>query len=250
MIKRSLLILMTALLILVSALPALAAHDDRDPVLMDRADLLTPEEEVLVTDSILHFVAEKNCHMLIITDTIFYDSNYDLSAELHQLRSRDLIILTVTYWEGAYFYDLFTYEAADKGLTDAEVNAILDLKDVYNNLKNGKICDGLLAFVWETDSYLSPVIDPPEGFYITQREILISLGIAFAIALLSCGIVVARYKMKLKPTNYPLEQYTDLRLTECKDHCVGSAVTKRRISSSSSSSGASGGRSGGHRGGR
>ncbi|MBR4873471.1 MAG: TPM domain-containing protein [Clostridia bacterium] len=249
MMKRSLLILMTALLILVLALPALAAHDDRDPVLMDRADLLTPEEETRITDKILHFVTEKNCHILIITDTIFYDSNYDLAAELNSLYSRDLIILTVTYAGGAYFYDLFTYEAADDDLTNAEVNAILDAEGVYGNLKSGRVCDGLLCFVDETAQYMFPVIDRPEGFYLTREKVVISLGIAFAIALIACGIVVARYKMKLKPTNYPLEHYTDLRLTECKDHFVGSAVTKRRISSSSSS-GASGGRSGGHRGGR
>lgn len=249
MIKRSLLILMAALLLFACALPVWAAHDDRDPVLMDRADLLTPEEEVTVTNSILHFIEEKNCHMLIITDTIFYDSNYDLFAGLNRLHSRDRIILTVTYAGGAYYYDLFTYGAANSDLTDREVNTILDAKGVYGNLKSGKICDGLLAFVDETSLYLSPVIDRPEGFYQTREKVLISLGIALAIALIACGIVVARYKMKLKPTNYPLEHYTDLRLTECKDHFVGSAVTKRRISSSSSS-GASGGRSGGHRGGR
>lgn len=249
MMKKVILLLAVLLLILGAAPSAFAETHPGDPVLMDRADLLTDEEETLVESSILHFIEEKNCHLLVFTDTIFYDSNYDLSPILNRLQSRDLIVLTVTHTGGLYYYDLFTYEEADRALSTWEVNAILDAEGVFGNLKGGRICDGLLAFVEETSLHLDPVVDPPEGFYLTRDTVLIALGVSLAVALLCCGIVVARYKLKLKPTNYPLEHYTTLNLTEKTDVFLGSAVTKRRISSSSGG-GSSGGRSGGHRGGR
>lgn len=247
--KKSFLFLWIAILILCATLPAFAEHYAYDAVLMDRANLLTPDEEATVQSSIFRFIEEKNCHLLVITDTIFYDSNYDLSSILNRLQSRDLIVLTVTYTGTAYYYDLFTYEGADRGLSDWEVDAILDAPDVYSNLKGGNICDGLLSFVEETSSYLDPIVDRPEGFYLTSQKVLVFLGISLAVALICCGIVVARYKMKLKPTNYPLDKFAKLELTEQSDIFTGSFVTKRRVSSSSSG-GRSGGRSGGHRGGR
>lgn len=246
--KKLLSFLAVLLLLAALAAPASAATYADDPILMDRADLLSPEEEADVSESISRFIREKNCHLLVITDTVFYSSNADLSSVLNRLQSRDLIILTVTDVSGSYFYDLFTYEGADSGLSDLEVDAILDADGVYSNLKSGKICDGLVAFVSETGKHLDPIVDRPEGWYTTPDKVLTACVIALIGAVVCCIIVVARYKMKIKPTNYPLDRYAKLSLTEEKDIFTGSFVTKHRVSSSSSGGG--GGRSGGHRGGR
>ena len=244
---KKLLSLLAVLLLLVAlAAPASAATYADDPILMDRAGLLSPEEKATVSESISRFIQEKNCHLLVITDTVFYSSNADLSSLLSRLQSRDLIILTVTYAAGSYFYDLFTYEGANKGLSDLEVDAILDADGVYTNLKGGRIAEGLVAFVSETEKHLDPIVDRPAGWYTTPEKVLTSCFMALIGAVVCCIIVVARYKMKIKPTNYPLDRFAKLNLTEEKDIFTGSFVTKHRVSSSSSG----GGRSGGHRGGR
>ena len=246
--KKLLSLLAVLLLLAALAAPASAATYADDPILMDRADLLSPEEEAAVSESISRFIREKNCHLLVITDTVFYSSNADLSSVLKRLQSRDLIILTVTDVSGSYFYDLFTYEGADRGLSDWEVDAILDADGVYSNLKSGRIAEGLVAFVSETEKHLDPIVDRPEGWYTTPDKVLTACVIALIGAIVCCVIVVARYKMKIKPTNYPLDRFAKLSLTEEKDIFTGSFVTKHRVSSSSSGGG--GGRSGGHRGGR
>ena len=57
------------------------------------------------------------------------------------------------------------------------------------------------------------------------------------------GIVLYKYKKKLKSPIYPLNRYANLQLDYATDHFLGSSVTRTRVSSSR------GGRSGGSRGG-
>jgi hypothetical protein len=63
--------------------------------------------------------------------------------------------------------------------------------------------------------------------------IVIALVSGVVIGGIVCGIAVARYKMKIRPTNYPLEHYTRLNLTEREDRFLNRHVTKVRVQSSS-----------------
>ena len=60
--------------------------------------------------------------------------------------------------------------------------------------------------------------------------ILGSIGIGVLVGGVVCGIVAARYKMKIRPTNYPLEHYTSSELTDRHDIFINSRVSVVRVS--------------------
>lgn len=247
MMKKLTAILLLLILCLALMLPASASTYAEDTLLLDRIDLFSEQEEADIVSRIVHFIEKRNCHMMILTDTIVYNNDYMITDVLDTLRSEDLVILTISLSHGTYYYNLFTYGNAYQQLSDSDVDAILDADKVYNNIKGGNVYDGVLAFIDMTEARM--------GAFSFKAEMLPgTLILALIVALICCGTVVARYKMKAKPTNYPLDRFTRLELTEQNDIFTGSFVTKRRISSSSSSGGRSGGggggRSGGHRGGR
>ncbi len=247
MMKRScLLILLLALLTALCSLPAWATVYAEDSLIIDKADMLTDQEETWLTAKMTRFIEKTDCHITFITDTVRY-SNDNEPAELDMLVSEDLVLLTVSYVDGQYYYHLFTYGKAYSRISDSEVDTILDADGVYYNLKNGNIYEGLSAFIDKAQ--------PRTMFFAIKLENVAPLAIVSVIvAIVWCAIVIARYKMKLRPTNYPLDKFAKLRLTEERDIFTGKFVTKRRISSSSGSVGRSGGggggRSGGGRGGR
>ena len=247
---KKVLILLTVLTVFLAAmLPVSATVYAEDSLLLDKIDLFSETEEAEILRRISHFIEKRNCHMLIFTDTIVYRNDYVIRDVLDTLRSEDLVILTVSLSDGVYYYDLYTYGTADQALTDSDVNAILDAKKVYNNIKGGNVYEGVLAFIDMTEARM--------GVFSFKGELMPGVIIlSLIVALICCGVVVARYKLKIKPTNYPLDRFASLKLTDEKDIFTGSFVTKRRVSSSSSvgsggrSGGGGGGRSGGHRGGR
>lgn len=243
---KRLLPLVVACLLLVLSLPVFSSVYATESLIIDKADMLTNDEEYRLMGRIVEFIEKTDCHLTVITDTVPYDY-YNTPAELDLIPAEDLILLTVFYTNSSYSYYLYTYGEAYSRLSDAEVNAILDAGTVYHNLKGGNIYDGLSAFISETQPRAA-------RFALNADHIVPVLVISLIVAAICCGIVVARYKMKLKPTNYPLDKFAKLDLTEERDIFTGSFVTKRRISSSSGGSGRSGGggggRSGGGRGGR
>lgn len=246
MMKKLTAILVLLTLCLALILPASASIYAEDTLLLDRIDLFSEKEEAELASRIAHFIDTRNCHMMILTDTIVYNSDYMIQDVLNTLRSEDLIILTVSLSNGTYYYNLFTYGLAYERLSIGDVNAILDADKVYGNIKGGNVYDGVLAFIDMTDTRM-------DVFSFKAEMLPGILILSLVVALICCGVVVARYKMKTKPTNYPLDRFARLELTEQNDVFTGSFVTKRRVSSSSSGggrSGGGGGRSGGHRGGR
>ena len=247
--KKLLSLLMLLVLLTAMALPTSATVYAEDSLLMDRADLLDREEETALLSRISSFIEKRDCHMLIVTDTTVYNNDYVIRDITDGLRSTDLIILTVSRSDGVYYYDLFTYGNAYDRISYGDVGAILDADAVYGNIKSGNVYEGVLAFIDMADARMAP--------FSFKAELFPGMLLAsFIAALVCCLVVVGRYKMKIKPTNYPLDRFAKLSLTEEKDIFTGSFVTKRYISSSSSSGGRSGGggggggRSGGHRGGR
>ena len=252
--KKRILALALLTVILVSAiLPISAQSVSKETHLFDLADLLTEKDEFDVYSNIVNFIDEADIHIVIITDTLIHVKDWTIRGYLSDISSPDIIVLTVSLVEGSYYYNLFTYGRAHTGLSDSDVNAILDHPTVYGNLKGGNISTGIIEFINVTKEYAAniPQEQMPEEAGIDWSFLPVAILISVVSALICCGIVVARYKMKLKPTNYPLERFARLELTDRQDIFVGSFVTKRRINTGSSGGGHSGGgRSGGHRGGR
>ncbi|MBO5783347.1 MAG: hypothetical protein J6R33_00085, partial [Clostridia bacterium] len=159
-------------------------------------------------------------------------------------QNEDIVLLILTReWETNY-YDMYTYGAAYDRISTKEVNRILDSDDVYDNIKYGSLSSGVIAFVEHSSVAYSGRFGAP-----LAQLILISLALGLLVGLIVCVCVVAAYKMKMQPTNYPLEKYTSLTLTKEMDTFAGQVVTHRVIHHNSSSGGRSGGRSGGSRGG-
>ena len=244
--KASLMPLVIALIVALLTLPVFATTYAEDSLIIDKADMLTEAEETALIAKMTEFIKKTDCHITVITDTVGYD-NYATPTELNDLQADNLVLLTVSYVSGEYFYYLYTYGKAYSRISDKDVNIILDAGAVYNNLKSGNIYEGLTAFVEKTQPRTM-------AFAIKAEDIVPMIVVSLIVAIICCAIVIARYKMKLKPTNYPLDRFAKLDLTEERDIFTGSFVTKRRISSSSGGSGRSGGggggRSGGGRGGR
>ena len=151
----------------------------------------------------------------------------------------DVIILAV-YRTDTWHYLLYTYGEANDAISNKEVNAILDASAVYQNLKGGRIAPGFVAFTKE----LVHSCEPAPKWHAIVSCLVVGLVCGGA----AVTVVVLCYRMKIKKTNYPLEKYASLSLTDKDDFFTGTTVTRRKIPSSSSK-GKSGG-SGGRRGGR
>ena len=193
---------------------------------------------------------EAKCGIPIRLVTTSGNGFYDLS-EIGFSYGENLIVLEINYYHytNTYYYYLDTYGDAYEKISDSEVDRILDAKNVYDNIKGGRFADGVVAFAGLTEkAYLGAL---QESWIET---VLVSLVIASIIGGATVGIVVYKYKRKLKSPTYPLDKYARLNLlgAECSDMFIGSTVSKVRISTSSGSSGGgSRGRSGGgRRGGR
>lgn len=63
--------------------------------------------------------------------------------------------------------------------------------------------------------------------------ILIAVITALIIGGIFVGVVFLKYKMKLQPTNYPLDKFTHLDITDSSDVFVTSRTTRVRIKSNS-----------------
>ena len=179
------------------------------------------------------------------------DANYDQDTFMSHYAfssSDDLLLLIVFYdrEKTTWYYDLYTFGRAADEITGRAVDDLLDAENVYNNLKSGYTEAGLRAFF--------PLAAEA---VLTQRKAPVGKVVAFSLvgALLIGGvavlIVVLRYRMKIKPTNYPLDRYATLKPGAANDVFTGSTVTSHTVSSSSDG-GSGGGRGGGggHRGGR
>lgn len=66
--------------------------------------------------------------------------------------------------------------------------------------------------------------------YVTL--IIGSLVIGFIAALVTCIVIVVKYKTKLKAPIYPVDKFCDLELIDRRDDYIGSTVTRVRVSSS------------------
>ena len=163
----------------------------------------------------------------------------------------DAVVLLVRLVGSTYYYDMYTYGAAEKIFTDSAVDRILDDPDVYDKLKSGDISGGSLDFFNLCTEQILYVEERTAARNAARpwRILCISLIIGVLTGGFTALGIVLHYRRKKRGASYPLDRYAKLHLTLREDRFVGSYVTRTRIQSSSSSGGRSGG-GGSHRGGR
>ena len=174
---------------------------------------------------------------------LLYRTAYDGGAYHNRMKGEDSVLLIVWQENGVYRYELFTYGTANDEMTDREADAVLDADDVYNNIKGGRLADGICAFATRAADAVIP--DPNAAAKKTARTVLFSVFLALSCALAVSGAVVYRYKKKLKAPIYPLDRYARLNLVDRGDTFLTAHVTRVRVSSPSNSSGGGGGGGGG-----
>ena len=222
------------------------------PAVTDRAALLSESEETALVSAVKAASGSLGCPVALVTySNPDPDRNYigeDFLRDNGLTLEDDLLLLIVKQENSTYYYDLYHYGVAETLITKGEVDVILDTPDVYDNLKSGRIAEGLRAFLRvaveegaDNDRRLNPYL----------ATLTWAFPVSLVIALGACVGVKIRYTMKLKSVDYPLDRYARLELTDHYDLFVGKTVTRRTIQSSSGgSSGGSRGGGSGHAGGR
>lgn len=164
---------------------------------------------------------------------------------------QDAVVLLVRQVGSIYYYDMYTYGAAEEIFTDSAVDRILDDPDVYDKLKSGDISGGSLDFFNLCTEQILYVEERTAARNAARpwRILCISLIIGVLTGGFTALGIVLHYHRKKRGSSYPLDRYAKLHLTLREDRFVGSYVTRTRIQSSSSGGGRSGG-GGSHRGGR
>ncbi len=172
----------------------------------------------------------------------------DFLAEYNISKNSPLVLLVVTVTVMEVYYDIYTYGDAYYKINEKEIGYILDDSRVYDNIKRGKITEGLCAYAeLSAQAYAGRL-------GVSWRLILIvALIIGGVVATLCVKSIAARYKRKNPSTSYPLDRFATLDLTRSHDHVLGKFVTTTIISSGSRGGRGGGGGmggGGGHRGGR
>ena len=243
--------ILIALAILIISAPITASAVSKGFVssrVLDRDDNLTSSDEMRIYDAVTD--AEE------ATGVIFLIAVYDagkgipsgesaISSFGFSYTTDDVVLLIIECDDFENYYEMFTYGEAYDLISDRAVDRILDSSEVYDNIKDGNLADGAVAFVKNTEKEI--IRELSGEIYFAPEDIWLIVGISLAAGIISVVIVIIIYKTKLKSPIYPLSQFADLELTESGDFFLGQTVTRTKISSSSSGSGGSGG-GGGSRG--
>ena len=211
----------------------------------DNDGLLTAEEKVAV-ESALSEAEERTGFKFRVyaVDSQVYSGESDLVFDEFGLYDTDCVFLFVDRgFDGRFEYELFTYGEAYGDLSDSSVNLILDHQSVYGNIKSGRLYEGLLAFA---DLTAEEILFARQSALITVIAVAVVLGIIAGGS--ATGIIIYKYKKKLKSPVYPLSKYANMTLDYSTDNFLGSSITRTRVSSSGSRTGGGGGGGGGSRG--
>ena len=233
-----------------------------DRQVFDRADIISQNDKEKIEDAIRACMKESDFDFYVVTHSCKINENSSYNPDIYTGEDfmyenglsllDDVIILIITYdyEDDIYYYDMYTYGDAYHAVSQTEADRILDSDSVYPQIKSGNLTGGSIAFVELSSAAATGHLHAPWG-----KIILISAVLAAITAVICCLVIIGKYKMKIKATNYPLDRFCRLNLTDKADIYTGTFVTRRKISTSGSSGGRGGSRSRsgggrGHRGGR
>ncbi len=211
----------------------------------DETGVLTAEEKTALEAGLKDFAQRKKVNVFYVLVNQSYYEGEDFLPIVGLDEDDDVLLVCITQKNGIYYFDLYTFGAAENRITDGEVELILD---AGMPIKSGELARGLSAMTLEMDTYYQSA-----GAY-WGKCFLIAFCVSLAIGIGVYLWVFFAYRRKNRGVSYPLESYTNLELTMQDDRFMGTFVTKTRIPKPSSSGGGGGGRvgggGGGHRGGR
>lgn len=174
------------------------------------------------------------------TDSSGFYTYTELLARFGLSTRDDVILLVITEEYSSYYYELITYGRGYSLISDSAAERILDDSGVYS-IKRKDFENGIAAF----SSAVSQEIMSARRRADTAR-VVIPIVIALIAGGVTVGIVVYRYKRKLKSPIYPLSNYARLDLHVSRDDFVTSHISRVRVNTSSGGGG--GGSRGGSRG--
>lgn len=203
---------------------------------IDDARLFNNQEKADIRNAI-SAVSGTKIYIVTTNDKLFNENTL-----IAKIENDNCIALTINMNKREY--DIYIYGQANSNITYKEVERLETA--VEGKLSNGDYAKAALVFIKKAGIAYNGNLKIDIGL-----TILVSLGISVVIAIITCSIVIAKYKMKMRPTNYPLDKYAKMQIINKEDVFVGKFVTTRRIQTNTSSSGGSrsGGGGGGHRGG-
>ena len=250
--KRILTILIAAaLVVLCAALPASAAVSD-NPRVIDKADLLTAEEEADLTTKLSEYSKQQNCDIVFLTEPDMLHENYsfyqndvaDFADMYYESNGYDadgvLVLILLDNGSGSRRIQFSCSGKCMKRLSDDEQNAIID--DIYFSLKSEDYYSAYNTIAYEINDKLTPKLK----WYMLP----LAIGIGFAIAMLI--MVALRSKLKSVAMQRGAANYVrpgSMQVTAARDTFLYANVTKtRRESSSSGGSGRTSSGGGSHSG--
>lgn len=243
MVKRIVSIL---LLLVVLAVSTVAVGAGDVTYLLDKAGDGIIEDHGALTALLIEASTEKDAYFVVVTTDVSYDG--DVEAAGRKLcyeaglnyRSDDVILMVINMADRTY--DLFLWGWPDQEFSRGDVDDVLDAME--SQMRSGDYDGAVRSFVRAAkEACLSGQQERSGmGVYILGG-IITMLVVAGAFV----GIVTLRYKMKLTPTNYPLNEFTQLDLKDQDDVFLTRNVIRTVVQSSSSGGGGS---RGGHAGGR
>ncbi|MBE6555419.1 MAG: hypothetical protein E7663_04200 [Ruminococcaceae bacterium] len=252
--KKIITLLLALLLLSSAALPVFAAESSRVTV-TEQAQLFS-DDEGLALMILGEQLQARDIHYFVMTYPADSSGDYPSDSYVFDICGIEpyaaavgLVIREVrSGGKSTYYYDLYTYNDAEKMLSDADVDRILDDLSVFSAIKNGRLYEGARAFLILAD----------QAAYEYQRSrplvaVITGAVVGVIAAVIAIVCVLVSYRRRARGESYPLERYARLSLTAREDRFVGSYVTRVRVQSNSSggrSGGSGGGRSGGRRGGR
>lgn len=204
---------------------------------IDRDGALSEEQEAQIIAELREAESKTQIPIVIAVfeQRIGVPNEYEILSMAGFDGMRDDVVMLVIEVGDTNYYEMFTYGVADTLISQSAADSILDSNSVYGNIKNGRLCDGISAFITLSSSAIRSS---------RVKTVIIILVIAAISAAAAVGAVIFTYKKKLKSPSYPLNDFADLTLTEKSDVFLGKTVTKVRISSSSDGGG-HGGKGGG-----
>ena len=247
--KKSLRILLLALVLCLALLPMAAAAQSGGAVLRDDADLLSANEEAALLKQMEAVTQKHGAAIIIVTVTSFdgsssksfannlYDTNhYGIGA------NRDGVMLVLSIEDREFW--ILSNGFAGNAISNSKISTITDAITPY--LSDGMYNAAFQTFTDESEYYLNGYLN---GFpFPLGKNLLISLVVGFVIGLITVLIMKGQLKsvrMQNQANNYVKQG--SMHLTASHDLYLYRHVSRVRRQNSSSGSGSRGGgsRSGG-----
>lgn len=265
MVRKLLLCCLTILLIVCGSSAALA---DVDVYVLDNSGTGIFRDAASLEQALRKATDLEGAYFIAVSTDVSYEGNYDKAGRQFcyqagvDYQSDDIVMIAINMTDRTY--DLFLWGTPHRDIDSNEIEDILDAME--GDMVSGDYDSAVLAFIDAARDALATSYSggdykpgtPNQGIAndTHDNKPVLWVGVGLVVALVSgaifVGIVVARYKLKIKPTNYPLDEFSKLVLTDRRDVFLNRSVVTTVISNNHSHGGGGGGSrgGGGHAGGR